>query len=225
LQLKSRSAINLDSIALWRQFQWPSLSEPDTLEENVAPGWMESDPVKSPFPGMDPFIEACGLWEDFDSHLVQKIGERLADVVPERYLVRTGERSYVVVVESEGKSSRPFLPDVSVTERQGRRQRAKKASTAVAEPTSEIKPINMRAFIEEEHREGFVEIYTSGADQRLVTTVEVLSPSNKRPNTPGWELYQRKRQSGLLGAVNLVEIDLLRGGQRTPILDPWPSSP
>jgi hypothetical protein len=54
---------------------------------------------------------------------------------------------------------------------------------------------------------------------------EVLSPSNKRPGTEGWELYQRKRQSVLLGNVSLVEIDLLRGGRRMPMLDPWPDSP
>jgi hypothetical protein len=29
----------------------------------------------------------------------------------------------------------------------------------------------------------------------------------------------------LLGDANLVEIDLLRGGQRMPMLDPWPESP
>jgi hypothetical protein len=40
-----------------------------------------------------------------------------------------------------------------------------------------------------------------------------------------WDLYQRKRQSLLLGNVNLVEINLLRGGQRLPMLDPWPNSP
>src|SRR5262249_49911163 len=76
-----------------------------------------------------------------------------------------------------------------------------------------------------EHRETFVEIYEAGPDGRLVTTVEVLSPSNKRPGTPGWDLYQRKRQSLLLGGVSLVEIDLLRGGTRMPMLDPWPGSP
>jgi hypothetical protein len=58
-----------------------------------------------------------------------------------------------------------------------------------------------------------------------VTSVEVLSPSNKRPGTEGWDLYLRKRQSLLLGGVNLLEIDLLRGGQRMPMLDPWPDSP
>ena len=52
-----------------------------------------------------------------------------------------------------------------------------------------------------------------------------MSPSNKRPGTPGWELYQRKRQARLLGEANLVEIDLLRGGKRLPMVDPWPDSP
>ena len=34
----------------------------------------------------------------------------------------------------------------------------------------------------------------------------------------------RKRQSLLLGEANLVEIDLLRGGRRMPMLDAWPDS-
>lgn len=181
--------------------------------------------MKSPFPGMDPYIEACGLWGDFHSHLIEKIGEKLADVAPEHYLVRTGERSYVVLVESEGKKSYPFLPDVSMTAPRGRKKIPKKGSTALAEPAGEAEPVTMRAFIQEEHREAFIEIYEASPGQRLVTSIEVLSPSNKRPGTEGWELYQRKRQSLLLGNVNLVEIDLLRGGQRMPMLDPWPDSP
>jgi Protein of unknown function (DUF4058) len=83
----------------------------------------------------------------------------------------------------------------------------------------------LRPFIQEEHREAFIEIYEANPGQRLVTSIEVLSPSNKRPDTEGWELYQRKRQSLLLGNVSLVEFDLLRRGQRMPMLDPWPDSP
>ena len=29
--------------------------------------------MKSPFPGMDPYIEGSGLWEDFHNHLVEGI--------------------------------------------------------------------------------------------------------------------------------------------------------
>jgi hypothetical protein len=181
--------------------------------------------MKSPFPGMDPYIEACGLWEDFHNHVIEQIATQLADTAPERYVVRTGERSYLVLVESNGKTSHPFVPEVSVTTPRSRKKGTKKGGTALAEPAAEDKPHVLRAFLEEEHREAFVEIYETNPETRLVTTVEVLSPSNKRPGTPGWDLYQRKRQGLLLGSVHLVEIDLLRGGQRMPMLDPWPDSP
>jgi hypothetical protein len=174
---------------------------------------------------MDPYIEACGLWPDFHGHLIERLYERVAEAAPDRYLVRTGERSYVVLVESEGKNSHPFVPDVSVTTPSRRKRGGKAGGTAVAEAAGEVEPITMRAFIEEEHRESFVEIYEATPEQRLVTCIEVLSPSNKAPGTPGWDLYLRKRQSLLLGGINLVEIDLLRGGRRMPMLDPWPTSP
>ena len=181
--------------------------------------------MTSPFPGMDPYIEASGLWGDFHHDLISEIKHALAQASPERYLVRAGERSYVVLVEEEGKTSRPFLPDVSVTTERREKPSRRKAVAAVAGPALATGPVVMRAFIEEEHREAFVEIYEATPEQRLVTCIEVLSPSNKRPHSPGWDLYLRKRQSLLLGDASLVEIDLLRGGQRMPMLDPWPASP
>jgi hypothetical protein len=181
--------------------------------------------MKSPFPGMDPYIEACGLWGDFHHRLISEISSALAQSAPERYLVRAGERSYVVLVEDEGKTSHPFIPDVSVTTERRKETSRKKGATAVAEPVLAAEPVLMRAFIEEEHREAFVEIYEATPEQRLVTCIEVLSPSNKRAHTAGWDIYQRKRQSLMLGDTNLVEIDLLRGGRRMPMLDPWPDSP
>ena len=45
--------------------------------------------MPSPFPGMDPYIEACGLWEDFHYALVYEIKSTLTQLVPDRYLVRT----------------------------------------------------------------------------------------------------------------------------------------
>lgn len=179
--------------------------------------------MKSPFPGMDPYLEACGLWGDFHDALIYEIRVALSQAVPARYVVRSGERSYLVLIESEDKLRHAFVPDVAVTIPRGRKKGEKKGGTAVAEP-AEKAPQIMRAFIEEEHRESLVEIFEVGPEQRLVTTVEVLSPSNKQARTEGWDLYQRKRQSLLLGGINLVEIDLLRGGQKMPMLDPWPDS-
>lgn len=182
--------------------------------------------MKSPFPGMDPYIESCGLWGDFHSHLIEKIYDQIADAVPNRYLVRVDERSYDLLLGSEEKTEHLFIPDVKITAPESSRRPKKKSSgVAVAEPTTEEEPLTLRAFIEEPQRETFVEIYEADLEQRLVTTIEVLSPSNKRPGTKGWKLYQRKRRSVLLGDVNLVEIDLLRGGRRPTMLDPWPDSP
>ena len=108
---------------------------------------------------MDPYIQACRLWQDFHHDLISEIKYALAQTAPERYLVRAGERSYVVLVEQEGKTSRPFLPDVSLTTERRKKPSRKKDGTAVAEPVLKAEPILMRAFIEEEHREAFVEIY------------------------------------------------------------------
>jgi hypothetical protein len=177
---------------------------------------------------MDPYIEAYGLWGDFHTKLISEIERALAGAAPERYVVRTGERSYLVLVDAEGKEEHPFTPDVKVTAPEGEKKtRKKKGSSALIEPASEIEPLTLCAFVDEEHRESFVEIYEAGpgTEPRLVTCIEVLSPSNKRPGTEGWEQYQRKRQSLMVGGVHLIEIDLLRGGQRMPMCDPWPDSP
>jgi hypothetical protein len=179
--------------------------------------------MKSPFPGMDPYIEASQLWGDFHSHLIEAIYGALADAVPERYVVRCGERSYVVLVGAEGKDRHTFVPDVRVFATSGHEAGSSRA--AVAEPVATGRPIPMRPFIEEEFRETFVEVCDARHDNRLVTCIEVLSPSNKAPNTAGWDLYLRKRQGLLLGEASFVEIDLLRGGQRMPMFDPWPDSP
>jgi hypothetical protein len=182
--------------------------------------------MKSPFPGMDPYIESCGLWGDFHDDLINEIKRALAGAAPEHYYVRTGERSYHVLVESEGKTEHPFVPDVKITTPAERKRPRKKAgSVTVEEAPVEIKPETLQAFIAEQEREVFVEVYESEPELRLVTTIEVLSPSNKRSGTEGWNQYLSKRRSALLGGVNLVEIDLLRGGARPPMLDPWPDSP
>ena len=52
--------------------------------------------MKSPFPGMDPFIEACGLWSSFHDSLIGDLERELANRVPEQYFVRLGARSYLL---------------------------------------------------------------------------------------------------------------------------------
>jgi hypothetical protein len=182
--------------------------------------------MKSPFPGMDPYIEAFQLWGDFHDSLIGEIQRALAAAVPQRYVVRLGQRSYIVLVGSEGKESHAFIPDVRVVSPPSEKTGGGAAGgAALAEPPSSAAPVTMRPFIEEEYRENFVEVLDAREDNRLVTCIEVLSPSNKARGSEGRDLYLKKRQGLLLGTANLVEIDLLRGGERMPMLDPWPSSP
>src|SRR5262249_33557618 len=142
------------------------------------------------------------------------------------YIVRTGERSCVQLVEAEGKETRKFQPDVSLaTPASTPQSPARAENVAVADPTTSLETVSVRAFVAEEFRESFVEVHFQEEDLRLVTCVEVLSPSNKRRGTEGWDIYLRKRQALLMGQANLVEIDLLRGGQKFPMLDGWPTSP
>src|SRR5947209_5330096 len=67
----------------------------------------------------------------------------------------------------------------------------------------------------EERSESFLETHTVQGDSTLVTAVELLSPSNKTPGAHGCEQYLKKQAELLNSRVNLVEIDLLRGGQHT----------
>jgi Protein of unknown function (DUF4058) len=184
--------------------------------------------MRSPFPGMDPYIEAFGLWEDFHHNLITEIQGAISAVLPERYVVRAGERTYVVLLARNGEEEFLTRPDVGVAELAGAREAGHLSparAPAVLE-TAEGQPasITMRALVETEFREGFLEIRELRPERKLITCIEALSPS-KRPGTPGWLQYTRKRQAYLEGAANFVEIDLLRGGRRMPMADDWPDSP
>jgi Protein of unknown function (DUF4058) len=61
------------------------------------------------------------------------------------------------------------------------------------------------------------------ANRQLVTAIEVLSPTNRRGD--GRQEYLAKRRRILLSTAHLLEIDLLRQGQRVPMQKPLPSTP
>ncbi len=63
----------------------------------------------------------------------------------------------------------------------------------------------------------FVEILSVGDDSRVITVVEVLSPSNKAVGSAGRELYLTKQQELFESQTHLIEIDLLRRGEHTVV--------
>jgi hypothetical protein len=175
---------------------------------------------KSPFPGMDPFIEASGRWPDFHQKLIGDIERALADELPDGYHVVLQERTYSVLAGVDEKDEREQLPDLSVS-RAGppvKRGKGRGAADLLAGA------ITIPPFVEKEFRESFIEV-RSDDDGDLITCLEVLSPSNKRPRSRGWRQYRPKRNGLLLGDAHFIEIDLLLGGTRMPMARPWPDSP
>src|SRR4051794_22954316 len=129
--------------------------------------------MPSPFPGMDPYIEACGYWEGFHGRLIHRIDDALAAVLPTGYTVDIAVRSYVVLMGPRGKDEYLARPDVAVTApATGKKPRKTKGGAAVAERGQEDEPVQMQAFIAETYEESFVEIYAEGDERVLVTCIE-----------------------------------------------------
>ena len=171
--------------------------------------------MKSPFPGMDPFLERH--WGDVHQAVVTYIRDSLQSRLPAD--LRAHARA--CLHRATGLASGGILPGCA--HRRAPRHASKSGSaTALAEPekTTEIdngelvpaEPILIHVDIEP-ITENFIEIIDVKSGHRVVTAIEVLSPTNKRP-TEGQRLYLKKRNDLKLAGVNTVEIDLLRDGER-----------
>jgi len=181
--------------------------------------------MQSAFAGMDPFIEARHLWGDFHDDFVIGLKRAIQRQLPPRYVARVSDRTFMQTEDPDVELilKTRIRPDVEVVRKSGdvRPTKGEPASALVADP-----PITeMRGQVEYEEREIFLDILKLDPQRQLVTSIELLSPSNKRRGTAGWDQYERKRDVFLHGHANLVEIDLLRRGRRHPMIEPWPDSP
>jgi hypothetical protein len=119
-----------------------------------------------------------------------------------------GERVYIELPEG---MRREYYPDVRVIERPGRR--SDDGGIAVADAAevdvADYFLIDIRI---EPKTESYIEVIDLRSGHRVVTSIEVISPTNKRAGE-GRRLYTEKRQDMMRGGVNTVEIDLLREGE------------
>jgi hypothetical protein len=172
--------------------------------------------MKSPFPGMDPYLERH--WGDVHQAVVTYIRDWLQSRLPVDLRARMQERVYIEIPDVRRGE---YYPDVRVIERP-RRSEATGTATAVAEAPSgtqtdddesvPTEPILIHIEIEPV-TESYIEIVDVKSGHRVVTTVEVLSPPNKRP-MEGQRHYLKQQDELKLAGVNTVEIDVLRGGDR-----------
>lgn len=167
--------------------------------------------MPSPFPGMDPFIEAGGEWGDFHSNLLSAIRGSLNARLPPRFRAKTDV--YVWIHEPSLRRRRRVEPDVFIKERP--EQAKPSASTsALAAPATIVLPLVERA------RRKSIQVVDRRL-HRVVTVIEALSPANKEAGDDR-DAYLVKRNEYLANRLNLVEIDLLRGGPRLPLGHPAP---
>ncbi len=128
--------------------------------------------MPNPFPGVNPYIEAAGLWPGFHNLMVGDCSRLLNRVLK--------PRGYAAFVEE-----RIELVDL---------------------PSYELVRV---AYVELRYL----------PDQQLVTSIELLSPSNKGRSRSG---YLAKRRAVLATDVSLVEVDLLLGGRRPDVVGQMP---
>lgn len=164
--------------------------------------------MPSPFAGMDPYIESW-IWPDFHASLISVVRDRLNPRLPKRYIAST-EIFVWCVTEEE----RLLLggPDVHVME-QKTAPGGGLAVAAVAAPITTVFPGVVR-------KQRYLKI-VDPLERRVVTVIEVLSPANKTGGENG-QAYRMKREEYIASGISLVEIDLLRAGQRPPLGDPPP---
>lgn len=172
--------------------------------------------MPSPFPGMDPYLEGSE-WTSVHTVLAVEIARQLTPRLLPHYIARA-EKRYVVTtldpMEDVGISS--IYPDASIAEQ----SHVLRAGPATA--TGAVAPLTMATVVPKRIAQVWVEI-RDAANRQLVTAIEILSPTNKQVEGRAEYLECRKRL--LLSAAHLIEIDLLRRGQRLPMQQPLPSVP
>ncbi len=156
---------------------------------------------------MDPYLEQ--FWGDVHTRLTTYIADALNPQLGPSLRARVEER--VILENDEGRHN--VRPDVRVFERTGETIGATEPTSGVSvmEPISVIKP----RVADDPLTERFVRIVDVSSGGTLVTVIEVLSPANKGPaNSRAALQYDAKREEYLEGGASVVEVDLLRVGER-----------
>jgi hypothetical protein len=159
---------------------------------------------------MDPYLEDPSRWHSFHSWLAPAIAAHLNKQIGPKYYADV--EVYTVIDQVSISRPRTIYPDISLLEKKVKESgRTDQLPTLVDTPIS-VAPVIRPIEVETELRLRTVKVYAAREDE-LVTVIEILSPVNKRRSGKLAD-YRKKRQEILASEVNLVELDLLRGGIR-----------
>jgi Protein of unknown function (DUF4058) len=163
---------------------------------------------------MDPYLEEPNLWSDVHLTLIIAMRAALNAVLPTGY--RAAADRYIWIHEPDADERKRVAPDVFIVESE--KESARPGTAGVATPASAA------VIFPAVKREGnkYLKI-VEAKTHRLISVIELLSPTNKKAG-PDREAYLTKRVDYLTAGVNLIEIDLLRSGQRIPIGYEFPAN-
>ena len=168
--------------------------------------------MPSPFPGMDPYLEGY-LWPDFRHRLATEISRQLTPRLRPRYVARLD--IYLVEDPTPELEIGILYPDVEVvtTRRPGERDAMPEPPGAGAGEAIAITPAPIAVPVIRPVKVRLVTVEVRDvAHNELVTSIEILSPVNKRE--PGLSAYRKKAERLQRAGVHILEIDLIRRGQR-----------
>ena len=126
------------------------------------------------FPGMDPYLEAPGVWPDFHDAFLAYAREALQPLLPKGYYAVLRSREELGI--SGYAPEVVLLPDVAVksTERKLVSEALRKENAASGTATL---PERLIIAAREKPKVNFLEIRDASRGDRLVTLIELLSPS------------------------------------------------
>ena len=161
--------------------------------------------MKNPFPGMNPYLEGDD-WHDLHNMLAAKISEVIIPKLVPKY--KAVIEKYVVKKDITTTDLNIFYPDVAVVHNEV----LEPAAAYENAPQLTKSNLTIPTPLPVEIKIPYIEI-RDVKNRKLITIIEILSPANK--SGIGFQQYKEKQQQLFQADVHLLEIDLLRGGQRT----------
>lgn len=158
--------------------------------------------MKSPFPGMDPYLEKNR--GDVHHSLIQYSRDMLQPALPADLRARIEER---VFLESESGLQRVVVPDVHVAH--VLRETVEETGGYGGGGVGVAEPLVFEVH-DEPITQGYIEICQRDGG-KVITVIEFLSPANKMGGV-GQLQYLTKQDEVLRSDASLVEIDLVRVG-------------
>jgi len=173
--------------------------------------------MRPSFPGMDPWLEHPDIWPDVHNSLITAIRDVLNPQVVPRYVVRVESRTTVL---SGLDVDLVYRPNLAV--RVAHLSSPSRASNVAVVERTQIQPVPVLVPIEQDEVEETYLAIQELPGRKLVTVIEVLSPTNKKTKDARGG-YLEKRHNLIRSGVN-VEIDLLRAGEPMPVRNAPPRS-